>query len=153
LSWPAQLASYGVFFLPLAPMMRLLLALLLIGSLALPASAASKANTIVLRPGDVIYARFETNGKKIKLANAGKEKDEAAQVIFTLTREKDTLDIKLRVENKFPKDLVCETVMHSKRLDRDAPAETLSVVGGKLALESFGPLTDELFISGFKLQQ
>ncbi|MDI1319271.1 MAG: hypothetical protein PSW75_03630 [bacterium] len=134
-------------------MMRLLLSLLLLGSLALPAQAASKANTINLRPGDVIYARFESNGKKIKLAGATKEKDEAAQIIFTLTRDKESLDLKLKVENKFPKDFVCEVVLRSKRLDRESPAEVLSVVGGKLAFETFSALTDELIVSGFKLER
>lgn len=134
-------------------MMRLFLPLLLLGSLALPAQAASKANTVVLRPGEVIYARFETNGKKIKLADASKEKDDRAQVIFSLTREAESLEVKLKVENKFPKDLVYTAVLRSRRLDRESRGEVSPVVGGKLAFETFPPLVDEVTLSDFKLEQ
>ena len=133
--------------------MRLFLPLLLLGSLALPAQAASKANTVVLRPGEVIYARFETNGKKIKLADASKEKDDRAQVIFSLTREAESLEVKLKVENKFPKDLVYTAVLRSRRLDRESRGEVSPVVGGKLAFETFPPLVDEVTLSDFKLEQ
>lgn len=132
--------------------MRLFLSLFLLGSLALPALAASKANTVDLRVGEVVYARFEPSGKKIRLANAGKEPDEAAQVIFTLTRDKDTLELKLRVENKFAQDFDAQVVVHSKRISSSLPAEAISVVGGKLAFETYPALGDELTFSGFKLE-
>lgn len=133
--------------------MRLFLTLLLLGSLTLSAQAANKANTVVLRPGEVIYARFETQGKKIKLAGASKEKDDNAQVIFTLKREAETLVIKLKVENKFARDFVYEARIRSNRLARESRVEVMPVVGGKLAIEELSPLTDELTLSGFKLEQ
>lgn len=134
-------------------MQRVLPSLLLLTMFALPARAATKANTIVMHPGDVVYARFETNGKKIKLADASKEKDDRAQVIFSLTREAESLEVKLKVENKFPKDLVYTAVLRSRRLDRESRGEVSPVVGGKLAFETFPPLVDEVTLSDFKLEQ
>jgi len=65
-------------------MKRLLLAVFFLVSLILPASASEKANTVLIHPGETVYARFETKGKKLKLVSYSKEKDEAAQVIFTM---------------------------------------------------------------------
>ncbi len=132
-------------------MLRLSFALLLLGSLALPALAQSISNKIVLLPGDVVYARFEPEGKKIRLAHAGKEVDERAQVIFNLMREAETLAIKLKVENKFPQDFIYQVVVRSKRLNRETPMDVVAVVGGKRAFEEFSPLVDEVILSGFKL--
>jgi hypothetical protein len=133
--------------------MRFLLLLLLPFALLLPAQAAAKTNTVVIHPSEVIYARFEFAGKKIRLVHAGKEKDDQAQVIFTATRNPDTLEVTLRVENKFPQDLAYQVVVHSIKLDRDATMPETSVVGGKLGFESYAPLAEELIISGFRLER
>lgn len=134
-------------------MKHLFLTLLFLGSLVLSARAESRPTKIVLHLGDVTYARFESNGKKIRLEAVTKEKDERAQVIFTLTREPESLGLKLTVENKFTRDFIYKAVIRSKRLNREVTMDVLPVVGGKLAFESFPPLTDEVTLSGFKLEQ
>ena len=134
-------------------MPRILIPLFLLATLALPARAAPKANTIVMHPGDVTYARFEASGKKIKLTAASKEKDERAQVIFTLSRDAETLEVKLKVENRFPQDFLYAVQLRSLRLDRESRGEVSPVVGGKLAFETYPPLVDEVTLSGFKLER
>ncbi len=133
--------------------MRRFLFLLFLGSLVLSAPVVGKANTVVVRLGETIYARFESSGKKLKLVSASKEKDEQAQVIFTLWREAESLDIKLKVENKFPKDLIYEAVASAKRLDRKSRVEVSPVVAGKMSFETLNALVDELTCSGFKLER
>ena len=131
--------------------MRPFLTLLLLAAVALPGFAAGKANTIVFKPGEIIYARFEPDGKKIRLVSASKVKDEHAQVIFTTAVDKATLEVNLTVENKFHEDFYYEVVIRSKKLDRETPLEVSSVVGEKMAFESIPPLTDEIVLSAFKL--
>ncbi|MES1167686.1 MAG: hypothetical protein ABUL61_00815, partial [Oleiharenicola lentus] len=64
-------------------MKRLLLAVFFVTSLILPAHAKEKPNTVLIHPGETVYARFEAKGKKIKLLSVSKEPDAGAQVIFT----------------------------------------------------------------------
>src|SRR5882724_907950 len=97
-------------------MKRLLLAVFFLASFLLPANAANKPNTVLIHPGETIYARFETKGKKLKLISYSKEKDDAAQVIFTVgpdAKKPDTL-ISLKVENKLPRDLLYKVEIRSR---------------------------------------
>ena len=69
-------------------MKRFLLSVLLLCSLTSLAMAADK-NTALLHPGETVYVRFETNGKKIKFVSASKEKDEAAHRMVIDAKGKD----------------------------------------------------------------
>jgi len=133
--------------------MKRLLPLFLL-ALALPVLAAAKSNTIVLVPGEVIYARFEVSGKKnIKLVSVSKEKDDKAQLTFRTKRDEKTLMVMLQVENKFSDDLDYELVIHSMKLDRESHFDVSPVVGNKVSFEILPALTEEMILSGFKLEK
>jgi len=133
-------------------MLRKFLPLLLLAAVVLPARLAAKSDTITMYPGETIYARFENTGKKIRLVNAGKEKDGHAQVIFTVMRDPVSLGVVLHVQNKFTQDFDYELVVRSKRIDRDAHIDVSTVVGGKVSFEALPALTEELLISGYRLE-
>lgn len=134
-------------------MKRLLFALFLVASLALPAQAKEKANTVLIHPGEVVYARFEAKGNKLKLVSYSKAKDEAAQVVFTFQPDETKPVNILKVENKFPRDLHYSLEMRSLVRKQHFPRETTPVVAGKLALETMPKQADELAVSGFKLEK
>jgi hypothetical protein len=133
--------------------MKRLLPLFLL-ALALPVFAAAKSNTIVLVPGEVIYARFEVSGKKnIKLVSVSKEKDDKAQLTFRTKRDEKTLMVMLQVENRFSDDFDYELVLHSVKLDRESHFDVSPVVGNKVSFEVLPALTEEMILSGFKLEK
>lgn len=134
-------------------MKRLLFALFVAASLTLPAQAKEKPNTVIIHPGEVVYARFEANGKKIKLVSYSKAKDEAAQVIFSLLPDEKKPVNNLKVENKFPRDLTYRVEMRSLVRKQRFPRETTPVVAGKLAFEIIPKEADELAVFEFKLEK
>lgn len=134
-------------------MKRLLFALLFAASLTLPAQAKEKANTVIIHPGEVVYARFEAKGTKLKLVSYSKEKDEAAQVVITLQPDEKKAVNTLKVENKFTRDLHYSLEMRSLVRKQHFSRETTPVVAGKLALENMPKEADELAVSGFKLEK
>jgi hypothetical protein len=121
---------------------RLLVLTLLLASIT-PLSAA-KLKDITLRPGDTVYVRFDTSGKKLRLAEAGTQPNPQAQVIFNLERDTAKKSVVLRVENKLPKDFSYRAEMRSTKLNLKSQAPVTPVVAGKLAIEKFPELVDEL---------
>jgi hypothetical protein len=131
-------------------MNRHLLALLLLAVLSPFASAADKLKELVIRPGDTLYARFEVDGKKLKLVAVSPTPDAGAQVIFSAQPDPEKKILKLRVENKLAKDLVYKVVISSKTLKLRSPAQVTPVVAGKLANESFPGMVEEIQAFDFK---
>ena len=142
-------SSYPTQFI----MKRLFLLLLLLAPLCTMARGASeKPNTVLIHPGEVIYARFEQKGKKLKLVSATKERDEQAQVVLTLSPAiKDTL-LTLKVENKFAKYLHYKAEIRSLTLKKRMLVTVFPVVAGKLALEQLPPAIEELALHAFELE-
>jgi hypothetical protein len=134
-------------------MNRLLLATFLLLALTLPAHAGEKAGTILIHPGEVVYARFEAKGKKIKLVSSTKVKDEGAQVIFTLLPDEKKGGYSLKVENKFSKDLRYRAEMRSLTRKMKFAVTMTPVVGGKLALESFPKEVEQVAAYEFQLEK
>lgn len=133
-------------------MNRLLAALLFVAALILPAAASEKANTVVINPGDTVYVRFETNGKKIKLVNFGKEKDDGAQVIFTFQPDaKNPQFNSLKADNRFPKDLTYRVEVRSLTLKKHQIMDATPVVGGKVSFESYPKAIEQLAVFDFRL--
>ena len=126
---------------------------LLLSALVLTVAAhAADKNTVVLRPGDIAYVRFENAGKKIRVANVSKEKDDAAQVIFNLSADpKDGL--KMKVENNFPRDLLYKVELRSLRLKREMRAPSTPVVANKIAIETYPPMVEEIALYDFRLEK
>lgn len=121
--------------------------------LCLPARAADKASTLLIHPGEVVYARFEMNGKKIKPVSFSKEKDEGAQVTFSLQKDPKKPLYILKVENKFSRDLTYKVEMRSLTLKKRFVAPTSPVVAGKVAFESFPLQVEEIAATGFQLEK
>lgn len=125
--------------------------LLLLSALFLVATAqAADKNQVTLQPGDVLYVRFENAGKKIRVANVGKEKDPSAQAIFTLTRDPKE-GLQLKVENGFPKDLIYKVELRSLTLKREMRAPSAPVVANKIAFEKYPPTVEQIALYDFKL--
>ncbi len=134
-------------------MKRLILAVFFLTTLILPASAADKANAVLVHPGEVVYARFEAKGKKIKLVSFSKEKDEGAQVVFSLQLDAKKPVQVLKVENKFNRDLTYKVEMRSLTRKQQFPVPVTPVVGGKVAFENFPLQAEELAAYDFQLEK
>lgn len=133
-------------------MKRLLLLLLILVPLAsLNLAASERANTVLIHPGETIYARFEQKGKKLRLLESTKEKEAKAQLILTATRNEKTGVITLKLENSFPKDLLYRAEMRSVKFKRHTAATVYPVVGGKMATVEFPFMVDEIALYEFQL--
>lgn len=127
-----------------------LLSLLLL--IAVPAFADK--NTITIHPGETVYARFEVSGRKITLTSASTEKNESAQVVMTFDQEiQKTGFRRLKIENKFPKDLVYKAEMRSIAGKHSARFKTTPIVGGKVGFDEYPPIVDEVAAYDFKLER
>jgi hypothetical protein len=133
-------------------MKRLLLLLLILAPLgSIGLAASERANTVLIHPGETIYARFEQKGKKLKLLEATKEKDAKAQLILTATQNEKTKFITLKLENSFAKDLLYKAEMRSVKFKRHTAATVYPVVGGKMGTVDFPPMVDEIALYEFQL--
>jgi len=117
--------------------------------------AKEPAGTILIHPGEVVYARFEQKGIKLKLLSVSKEKDEKAQVILT----RDPVDPAMKamtgfkIVNKFPLDLICKKEMRALKIGTEAPIVPLRVVGERMFLEDLPYFVDEIALTGFVLEK
>src|SRR5689334_16926416 len=134
-------------------MKRLLLAAFSLVTLVLPANASEKANTVLIHPGETVYARFETKGKKLKLVSYSKEKDEAAQVIFTMAPDAKKPLYNLKVENKLPLTLLYNGEARSLKRNLKFDSPMTPVVAGKVSFEVFPKVLEELAAYGFQLEK
>jgi hypothetical protein len=131
-------------------MKRILIAVFLAASLTLSAVAADKVH---MKPGETVYARFETKGKKIKLTGYSKEKDEAAQVILSIEPDPKNPGHILKVENKFPRGLLYKLEMRSLTLKRQFVVPASPVVAGKVSFENFPNVVDQVAVFDFRLEK
>jgi hypothetical protein len=134
-------------------MKRLFLAVFFLSNLILTASASERANTVLIHPGETIYARFETKGKKLKLVSYSKDKDEGAQVIFTLGTDPKKPLYNLKVENKLPLTLLYKTEARSIKRNLKFDSQMTPVVAGKVSFEIYPTLMEELAAYGFQLEK
>jgi hypothetical protein len=130
--------------------MRFLLSLFAFA--ALTTFAFANKNTVLIHPGETVYARFEVKGKKIRLVSSGTQKDDAAQVIFTFDKELTKGVRTLKVENKFPNDLVYKAEMRSLTLKHQRRVNPTPVVGGKVAFDPYPPPVEQLAFFDFKAE-
>ncbi|MBI2498265.1 MAG: hypothetical protein HYV75_10280 [Opitutae bacterium] len=135
-------------------MKRLLLSLLAASTLGpLAVGAGKKTNTVLIHPGETIYAKFTQKDRKLTLVGTSKEKDETAQLVFTMSKTAPGETSSLQVVNKFAKDLVYKVEIRSLALKRQAPLMVVPVVAGKLAREQLPPHIEELAAYAFKLER
>jgi hypothetical protein len=132
--------------------------LCLIGILfcAVSLSAGEKPNTVLIHPGEVMYARFTRTGLKLKLVSASKEMDAQAQVILTLPKADPSTKntpLEMKVENKFDKDLNYKAQARSHTLDLKMMAIVYPVVAGKISMVSLPPKVEEVAMYAFELEK
>lgn len=136
-------------------MMKRLLLLLLAPICAIALGAAEKANTILIHPGEVIYARFSQVGIKVKLIKASKEKDDDAQVILTfdpVDPAKKLYFVNLKFENKFTHDFNYKAQARVLSKNLRVMATVYPVVAGKISLVAIPSNVDEMAIFGLELE-
>lgn len=134
-------------------MKRLLLAVFLAASLTLPAHAGERANTVLIHPGETVYARFESKGRKLKLVSSTKALDAGAQLIFTMLPDEKKGGNTLKVENKFNRDLLYKAQMRSLTKKMKFAAPVSPVVTGKVAFENFPKEVEEVAAFEFQLEK
>jgi hypothetical protein len=134
-------------------MKRFLLAALLLACFCPFAQAADKISELLIHPEETRYARFEVTRKKITLVSISAEPDDRAQVIVSLKLDAKLGYLKLRVENKFPQDLLYRAEVHFLKEKREFPVKVMPVVAGKLAYENFPSVVEEIALFDFKLQK
>jgi hypothetical protein len=114
--------------------------------------AFAEKSTVLIHPGETVYARFEVKGKKIRLIKSGKEKDDQAQVIYTFDKELTKGMRMLKIENKFANDLIYQAEMRSLTLKHERRVTATPVVGGKVGFDPYPPMVEELAFFDFKAE-
>ena len=132
-------------------MKRLFYLILCLASLSSVLHASEKANTVLIHPGDMLYARFAEHGKKLKLLNVSKEKDDQAQLVITFEKNAKDVGMTLKLHNHFTKDLRYQVEMRSLTRHLTRPATVYPVVTDKMSIDPIFPQTEELAIFGFEL--
>lgn len=113
---------------------------------------AADKNNVLLHPGETLYLRFDASSRKISLASVGKEADATAQVVVSLAKDQDQNGMrKMKIENKFSRDLIYKVEVRSFSLKREMRVPTTPVVAQKVAFEDYPIGVDELAFYDFKL--
>jgi hypothetical protein len=137
------------------PMRSTFLIVLLLGALIGTAEAHSeKPNTVVIHPGDVMYARFERTGTKLRLISATKQDDPQAQVVLHFgTWDKKNLSIGFEIENRFDRELTYQVETRITKINLWRTPPVVPVVEGKVAFEEWPVPLDEVAVFGFVLSK
>ena len=133
--------------------MKHLLLLLLFVPLGVVAYGSERCNTVLVHPGETIYARFTQKGTKLKLISATKEKDDQAQVVVELAAVDPTKKemITFKVINNFALELRYRAEVKVMKESVPLPPTTSRAVGGKMSLEKLPPFTEEVAVTAFVL--
>lgn len=134
-------------------MKRLLLVLFFLATFSPFAAAQQRIKDVILLPGQTIYARFEIDGKKLRLVGVSQEPDAGAQVVFSAQPDTEKKTLKMKVENKLSKDLFYKVVISAKSLNLRSPAQVIPVVAGKVAYETFPGAVEEISAFDFKFER
>ena len=130
-------------------MKRFLLSFLVLAALT---TLAHAEKSVVMHPGDTMYLRFDVKGTKIKLAHAGPEKDDAAQVTFAFSKEPKEYVRTMKVENKFSNDFVYKIEVRSLSLNHQMRVPSSPVVANKVAFDTYPMGVEEVALFDFKLE-
>ena len=118
------------------------------------ARAGEKANTVLLHPGEMLYAEFARKGIKLTLVKVSKEKNDQAQVVLSLTTPKpDSGALSFEVDNKFPLDLDYHAQIRSLTEKVRTMVEVYPVVTGKLCILYLPAKTEEVALFGWVLEK
>lgn len=126
---------------------------LLLGPLLSPAAQpAERPNTVLVHPGEVLYARFEEAGMSLKLLSVSKENNDQAQLAFTMDAFDKKNGIRLKVVSKFKKEMTYKAEMRLLNANRRQDTSVVPVMAGLSSYESWPQPFDELALYGFELK-
>jgi len=113
-----------------------------------------KPNTVLIHPGEVIYARFDESGAELRLVNVSKEEDENAQLVLTMRPfDKGRAMQMLSVRSSFKKTMNYKAEMMLPGRNRRQKTSVIPVMAGLISFESWPHPIEELALFGFVLDQ
>lgn len=129
-------------------------ALLLASALAFGQSQSDDEdpNTILVHPGETLYAMFERDGTNLKLVRVSPQKDQRAQLVIAMKPYSGDTGIVLRVENKFDKDVAYKAEMRILSRNKSKETSVLPVPAGKMSFEQWPYPLEELALYAFELK-
>ena len=113
---------------------------------------AEKLDVIAIRPGEVIYAKFNAAGAALRLVSISKEKTEGAQLTLTMEPFDKSVGTILKVESKFEKDMRYKAEMRWPSTKKRQQTSVIPVKAGLMAFESWPYLIEEIVLYGFELE-
>jgi hypothetical protein len=134
--------------------MKYLAALVLLFA-SVPASCQTdgeKPNTLLVHPGETIYATFERSGTMLKLLRVSRVESKGAQLVMTMPPFSEDRGIVLKVENKFDRDLTYKAEMRLLTRSRRNETSVVPVLAGKMSFEQWPYMIEELALYGFELK-
>ena len=112
-----------------------------------------KPNTVLIHPGEELYARFEESGTALKLASVSKEKDAQAQLIVKMDPfDKVEKMLILKVESKFKQTMLYKAEMRLLSKNRRQETSVVPVLAGLSSYEEWPHPIEELALYGFTLK-
>jgi hypothetical protein len=121
--------------------------------IALAVLPAEKPNTVLVHPGEVLYAKFEQSGTTLKLLSFSKEKNDQAQLVLTMDPfDKKTGMLMLKVESKFAKNMYYKAEMRLLSKNRRQETSVVPVMAGLASYETWPHPIEELALYGFELK-
>jgi len=136
-------------------MKHFFLFLILVVPFCTVASASERSNTVLIRPGEVIYARFTQKGIKLKLVSATKEKNDEAQLVVTMdpADPEKKAGTPFKIVSKFTRDLNYRLEVRDSKNTFALPIVTGRVVAEKMAVDKLPPFVAEVALYGFELEK
>jgi hypothetical protein len=130
-----------------------LIAFILAPLLALAETPTEKPNTILIHPGEVLYATFAESGTELKLVSVAKEKSDQAQLTLEMSPfDKKERLLMLSVKSTFKKDMHYKAEMRLLSKNRRQETSVVPVMAGLAAFESWPHPIEELALFGFALK-
>ena len=130
----------------------LFLILLVFPILLIAESEPERPSTVLIHPGEVLYALFDQSANVLKLVSVSKEKNEQAQLILTMGDFKEGL-LMLKAQSKFTSDLSYKAQMRMLSKNRRAETSMIPIRAGLSSFESWPHPIEELALYDFQLKQ
>ena len=121
--------------------------------LALADMPPEKPNTVLIHPGEELYAKFEESGTALKVVRISKEKNAEAQLIMKMgTFDKVEKMLILKVESKFKQTMLYKAEMRLLSKNRRQETSVVPVLAGLSSYEEWPHPIEELALYGFTLK-
>ena len=127
-------------------------AFLLVSLPLLADTDAEKPNTVLIHPGETIYATFQRDGASLKLLRLSQTENKSAQVVVNMAPFNEDVGIILKVENKFDKTLAYKAEMRLLTRNKRRDTSVIPIRAGNLSFEQWPHMIEELALYGFELK-